>query len=133
MSNWQSVTGKVGFRSWKNWEEEDYICGIFKHTQPNELNRQRNDVVITVTDHSFQTESEFDPKNGDLFKVNAATSLQGAIDKGIKEGDEIKVVYKGAYTVQKGTWKGKEGHNLEVFVKEKEKAPEHTDLSGDLL
>jgi hypothetical protein len=46
--------------------------------------------------------------------------LDFLISQGVKEGQEVKVVYKGEHTLEDGKFKGKPTHRFQVFTKPEE-------------
>ena len=109
--NFKTVMGSTSYRPWKNWEESDYLVG--KYVSQHEDNYGKPNYKVEVIEAGFSTGEA--PKAGTMFTFNSSGALNKAMDE-VKEGDIIKVIYKGEDTISKGKYKGKAFHSMEVLV-----------------
>lgn len=109
--NFRTVMGQSSYKSWKNWEEGDYLVG--KYVSQQEDNYGKPNYKVEVIEAGFSSGDA--PKAGAMFTFNSSGALNKAMDE-VKEGDVIKVIYKGEETINKGKYKGKAFHSMEVLV-----------------
>ena len=109
--NFRTVMGQSSYKSWKNWEEGDYLVG--KYVSQHEDNYGKPNYKVEVIEAGFSSGDA--PKAGAMFTFNSSGALNKAMDE-VKEGDVIKVIYKGEETINKGKYKGKAFHSMEVLV-----------------
>ena len=84
------------------------VEGKFVGTIPNKFNADKPNF-------------EFKPSDGSANVVlNSAGKLSYLMDSFVQPGDEVQVIYKGKSTIDKGVMKGKEAHDFDVLVAERE-------------
>jgi len=111
MYNFKSVSGGSSYRAWKKWAEGDYLVG--KYISESEDNFGNPNYKVEVLEASFDDGTA--PKAGSNFSFNSSGSLKRAMGS-IEVGDVVKVIYKGEGIIEKGKFKGKPFHNMEVLV-----------------
>jgi hypothetical protein len=115
MYNFKQLTGSSKFLSYKDWAVNDFVVGKIERFQVNSKNPKVQDVVVIVLDSNIKKE-KVTLVQEDTFTINGTTALQKALDRGVEEGDIIKVVYLGKEPIKTGTYKGQLANKLDVFV-----------------
>jgi hypothetical protein len=122
----QQVMGKSAFKPWSKWSPGDFLVGKYVSQSVDKFDKPNYKVEVI--------EAQFDegdhPNAGEYFTLNANGSLNKAMES-VKEGDIIKVIYKGEETVSKGKYAGKKFHALEVLAAKS--TPTVTESSEDDL
>lgn len=115
MYNFKQLTGSSKFLSYKDWAINDFVVGKIERFQVNSKNPKVQDVVVTVLDSNIKKE-KVTLAQQDTFTINGTTALQKALDRGVEDGDIIKVVYLGKEAIKTGPYKGQLANKLDVFV-----------------
>lgn len=130
-------TVKAVYRKWSEWEVGDILVGTFKGTQIDGY--EKDNYLIEVED-AFFTDKAAQKK---LTKVGAkgektviGLNHTGKLALAMKQasvGDIIQVEYRGLDTIQKGKFKGKDVHDMDVDIVEEEGAEkaEHEDQEDE--
>lgn len=120
----QTLTVSKTYRQWEDWAVGDVVIGkiVGKHKD----NYGKTSPVILVDYCSFKGESA-EKYMGKNLVLNSCANLANPLkEAGIinKDGDDvqlgktIQVEYTGKYTLEKGPYKGKEGHDMQIQVVE---------------
>lgn len=104
--NFRKTSGRK-YRKWKDWEEGDTFIGEFIETYIDDYDK--NAYVFKCL------ESDFGWKEGETVVLNANGALEYNL-AGISRGTIVQVVYEGVGIGEKGKYKGKEFHKLEVAI-----------------
>ena len=110
MSNFRQIGGSRVYKGWKDWEEGDYVIG--KYEELYEDNYGKNGYAIRIEETNIE-DSGFD--RGSLFGANACGSLDFKMET-VNIGQVVKLVYAGKEPITKGKYKGKEFHNVDLYV-----------------
>ena len=113
--NYQQIGGKSTFRKYDNWDAGDQIAGKLVSISKDQFGKPA--YVIKVEEVSFKKTSE-QPNVGELFTLNSSGGLTYKIEQagGVVAGDIIGVEYNGKATIEKGKWRGKVTHDIDLFV-----------------
>lgn len=107
----KTVIGQSSYRPWKNWSVGDFLVG--KYVAETQDTFGNPNYKVEVIEAKFEDGKE--PKPGTVFTFNSSGSLKKAMPT-IDFGQVVKVIYKGEGVVEKGKFKGKTFHNMEVLV-----------------
>jgi hypothetical protein len=121
--NFRTVMGQSSYRSWKQWNEGDYLVG--KYISTGEDSFGNPNYKVEVIEAGFDSGEA--PKVGAVFTFNSAGALNKAFEE-IEKDEVVKVIYRGEDTITKGKFKGKKFHSMEVMVAgTKVETPEDSD------
>lgn len=109
--------GKYSFRKWGDWEVGDIVIGTFVGMHMDQYKKEGT--IITVEDAQFKDKKEAKALIGKTLVLNAAGKLNKAVAD-LTEGDIIQVTYNGTSEIEKGKFKGKDAHDIEVDLCEEE-------------
>ena len=126
--NFKTVMGQSSYRAWKKWEPMDFLVGKFLSQHEDQFGKPN--YKVEVIESEFQDGTA--PKVGSTFTFNSSGALNKAMEE-IKEGDVLKVIYKGEEVVSKGKYKGKSFHSMEVLVAPKDGSAPSTTSDEDLF
>lgn len=107
--------GKKNFRAWKDWAEDDYVIGKYVDHYTDQY--QKESRVIQVEDAGFKKSKEAQAIIGKPLVLNGNGMLDKAFEE-IETGTYVQVTYKGMGEMEKGKYKGKEAHVVEVEIVE---------------
>lgn len=111
---------RATYRPWKEWEAGDIIIGTFKGSQTD--NYDKPNWLIEIEEAFFPSKPKLAAKlKGQVLGLNSSGKLDKAME-GVEAGDMIQVEYKGTSLIEKGKYKGKEAHDVEVDLVEEEGA-----------
>lgn len=127
---------RATYRPWKEWETGDIIIGVFKSSQTD--NYDKPNWLVEVVEAFFPGKPKLAKKLvGQVLGLNSNGKLDKAME-GVEPGDMIQVEYKGMSTIEKGKYKGKDAHDVEVDLVEEEgdedeseEETEEEDVDGD--
>lgn len=113
--NYNQIGGASKYRKYDTWDVGDQIAGELVSISKDQFGKPA--YVIKVQDVMFKKTSE-QPAIGESFTLNSAGGLEYKIEQagGINVGDVMGVEYNGKVTVEKGKWKGKQTHDIDLFV-----------------
>lgn len=120
--------GRCTYRAWKEWEVGDLIIGKFKGQK--EDNYGNPNWLIEVEDAQFSDGKAAKKLVGQTIGLNSAGQLNKAMEK-VEEGDMIQVVYNGTSEIEKGKYKGKDSHLMDVDLVEEEGAEEEEETEEE--
>jgi hypothetical protein len=117
--------GQRTFRKWEDWEVGDILIG--KYVSQGTDQYDKPSYVIEVYEAQFK-----DKKAAKVASdgINLCLNSCGMLDKameGVEFGEVIQVEYTGTATIEKGKYKGKESHMMDVMVVEEEGDEEDLD------
>lgn len=103
--------GRTLYRKWDEWETGDLIIGKF--LAQGEDQYQKPNWKMQVEDAQFASSKESKKYTGQVLTLNSAGQLNKAMEK-VEEGDMIQITYQGTSVIEKGKFKGKDAHLVEV-------------------
>ena len=109
--------GPKNFRKWADWSEGDFVIGTFVGTHTDQYDKEN--MILEVHDAGFRKPKEAKAIIGQRLILNAAGQLTKAMES-LSEGDMIQVTYGGTATIEKGKYKGKDAHVLDIDLVEEE-------------
>lgn len=109
--------GRCTYRPWKDWEVGDLIIGKYKGSKID--NYEKPNWLIEVLDAQFAKKKEASKLVGQTIGLNSAGQLDKAMEH-VSEGDTVQVLYNGTSQIEKGKYKGKDAHLIEVDLVEEE-------------
>lgn len=127
-------TVKATYRKWNEWDSGDILIGTYKGSQTD--NYDKPNWLVEVEDAQFtnaKAAKKLMPKGDE--KVVVGLNSSGKLDQAMEQveiGDVIQVEYKGMSTIEKGKYKGKDAHDIEVdLVEEDDEDEDDEDESED--
>lgn len=130
----QTLTISKIYRGWDDYSVGDIVMGEI--VGKNKDNYGKTSPVIRVDYCSFKGESA-DKYMGKNLVLNSCANLSNPLTEAkimsadgtdIETGKTIQVEYTGKYTLTKGPFKGKEGHDMQIQVLEADIESEDVDL-----
>lgn len=123
------TTVRANYRPWAEWEVGDYIIGTYKGSQTDQYDKPN--WLVEIEEASFVKKPKLAAKLvGQLLGLNSNGKLDKAM-KNVEEGDMIQVTYNGMGTIEKGKYKGKDAHDVEVELVEEETDEDEEDEDED--
>lgn len=114
---------RANYRKWSEWDTGDILIGTYKGSQTDSYDKPN--WLIEVEDAQFgdkKAAKKLNP-NADgeknIIGLNSSGKLDAAMDK-VEIGDMVQIEYKGMSTIEKGKYKGKDAHDIEVDLVEEE-------------
>jgi hypothetical protein len=105
--------GRAEYRPWRDWSVGDIVIGKYKGSKID--NYEKPNWLIEVVDAQFSKKKDGDKLVGKVLGLNSAGQLDKAME-GVNEGEMIQVHYVGTSTIEKGKYKGKDAHQIEVDI-----------------
>lgn len=122
--------GPKVFRPWKDWENGDWVIGEFTgdfHTD----NYDKENPLIKVEECAFISDRKLAKSlPGKILCLNSAGQLNKAIEKAEK-GDVLQITYNGTSTIEKGKYKGKDSHLIDVELLTEDDDSEEEELDEE--
>lgn len=113
---------RATYRPWKEWQTGDIIIGIFKGSQTD--NYDKPNWLVEIVEAFFPSKPKLAAKlKGQILGLNSNGKLDKAME-GVEPGDMVQVEYKGMSTIEKGKYKGKDAHDVEVDLVEEDDGSE---------
>lgn len=109
------------YRAWGEWEAGDIIVGTYKGQQTDQYDKPN--WLVEIEEAFFTNKKDQKKFKGQVIGLNSAGKLDGAMEN-VSEGDMIQVEYKGMSTIEKGKYKGKDAHDIEVDLVEEDDGSE---------
>ena len=106
------TTKNLVFRQWKAYSEGDVFVGKYLKSYTDEKYGQKC-YVFEVLDSSFKVEKQ------SIIGKNLVLNATGMLTKNMADvevGSILQIEYCGLETIQKGKFKGKDSHTLEIAV-----------------
>lgn len=101
----------AAYRPWREWEVGDVLIGRYKGSKTD--NYDKPNWLFEVLDAQFSDGKAAKKLIGKTVGLNSNGKLDKAMED-VTEGDLIQVTYNGMGTIEKGKYKGKEAHDVEV-------------------
>lgn len=113
--NFNQIGGAAKYRKYDAWDAGDQIAGELVEVRADQFGKPA--YVIKVQDVMFKKTSE-QPSIGEMFTLNSAGGLAYKLEQagGVNVGDVMGIEYNGKVTIEKGKWKGKVSHDIDLFV-----------------
>lgn len=113
---------KATYRKWSEWDAGDILIGTYKGSQTDSYDKPN--WLIEVEDAQFtnaKTAKKFMPKGDEkvVIGLNSSGKLDQAMEQ-VEMGDMVQIEYKGMSTIEKGKYKGKDAHDIEVDLVEED-------------
>lgn len=108
-------TVRAEYRKWGEWEEGDIVIGKYIGTQIDSYDKPN--YLLEVEDAQFNDSKAGKNLIGKTLGLNSNGKLDKAM-KSVEEGDMVQVEYKGMGSIEKGKYKGKDAHDVEVDIVE---------------
>lgn len=113
--------GSVTYRKWAEWEEGDVLIG--KYIGQKEDQYQKPNWMLKVLDAQFMDTDLGEELIDKTIGLNSAGQLDKAMEQ-IEEGQIVQVTYNGTSEIERGKFKGKDAHVIEVDLVEEDGAEE---------
>jgi hypothetical protein len=111
---------RAQYRPWKEWETGDYIIGKYKGCQTD--NYDKPNWLFEIEECVFVKKPKLAKELiGKVLGLNSNGKLDKAMESATV-GDFIQVTYNGTSMIEKGKYKGKEAHDVDVELVEEEGA-----------
>lgn len=123
---------KAVYRKWNEWDEGDVLIGTYKGSQTDSYDKPN--WLVEVEDAQF-TDKKAAKKlmvSGEkiIIGLNSTGKLDVAMEQ-VEIGDMVQIEYKGMSTIEKGKYKGKDAHDVEVDLVEAEDDEGEEDEDAD--
>ena len=121
------------FKKWSEWEEGDQVIGKWVADHKDQYDHVCP--VLEVEYAKFADKKFSKEVVGKNLVLNASGTLtkQLYVEKNAQHGDILQLTYMGTSMIEKGKYKGKEAHNLEIEVLVEEGSEEETTEDEDLV
>jgi len=120
---------RATYRPWKEWETGDIVIGIYKGSQTD--NYDKPNWLVEVVEAFFPVKPKLAKKLvGQVLGLNSNGKLDKAME-GVEPGDMIQIEYKGMSTIEKGKYKGKDAHDVEVDLVEEDGGDDEEEIDED--
>lgn len=130
----KKLAGQKMYRKWEDWAIGDILICKLIGTHVDQYKKECP--VVEVLETHFKTESE--KYQGKQMVLNQCGILNKAMEQ-LSIGDIIQITYNGSSMIEKGPYKGKEAHVLDIAMCEEEgsvvqadELPEEEDSFDDL-
>ncbi len=123
------------YRKWSEWDAGDILIGTYKGSQID--NYDKPNWLVEVVEAQFSNAKEAKKIADQIIGLNSTGKLDKAMDQ-VEIGQMIQLEYKGMSTIEKGKYKNKDAHDIEVDLvtedngEEDEGEEEETDEEDDL-
>lgn len=119
----KSIGGASNFRPWKFWTEDEYVEGVFVEEKEDKFGNPSFVIELAATNIDMEGVSggaqSVEDLIGKRFTLNSAGSLTKKMEE-VPEGKYIRVTYEGMVLLDKGKFKGKDCHNINLEVADDE-------------
>jgi len=112
MSNWRAIGGTRVYRPWKKFAQGDVLTGTLTDVLEDNFGNPSYTIRIDSTD--FEDDND-NLTEGTLFGMNSSGSLNYKMAS-VEIGSFIQVEYEGTTVLEKGKFKGKECHSVNVSI-----------------
>lgn len=126
----KKVSGSRGtFRKWSEWTEGDVVVGKF--VSQGEDQYENPSWTIEVIEATFSDRKLAKSLAGKNLILNSAGQLNKAMEK-VEEGQLVQITYNGTSEIEKGKFKGKDAHLMDVeIVEEDDGSDDEVDFDED--
>jgi hypothetical protein len=113
---------KATYRKWSEWDAGDILIGTYKGSQTDSYDKPN--WLVEVEDAQFtnaKVAKKLLPKGDEktVIGLNSSGKLDAAMEQ-VEIGDMVQIEYKGMSTIEKGKYKGKDAHDIEVDLIEED-------------
>lgn len=105
------IGGNFKYRPWKEWKEDEYVAGTLVAFQQDQFGHTNTHIKVVEADFLDKDLSE--SLVGQTLCLNSCGSINAAKDD-MQIGSSYSFTYRGKITLEKGKFKGKEAHSVEV-------------------
>ena len=105
--------GQTNYRKWDEWENGDVLIGTF--VSQGEDKYQKPNWEIKVEDAQFVDHKLGKKLLGKSLTLNSCGQLDKAMEK-VEEGEMLQITYNGTAKINKGKFKGKDAHLVDVEI-----------------
>jgi hypothetical protein len=113
----RKLTVQKTYRKWEDWDIGDIVIGEYQAVHKDQYGKDCP--VIRVEDAFFKDKKVQKEVIGKNLVLNANGMLSKALE-GIDLGEIIQVEYRGKSSIEKGPYKGKEAHLVQVDLVEED-------------
>jgi hypothetical protein len=114
----KKVSGsKATYRPWKEWKEGEFIIGTYKGHKIDSYDKPN--WLIEVIEAGLMNKKASAALVGQVIGLNSSGKLDKAMEQ-VEEGEIVQITYNGTSTIEKGKYKGKDAHDIEVDIVEEE-------------
>lgn len=117
------------YRKWAEWDTGDVLIGTYKGSQTDSYDKPNWLVEIIDAQFGDKKAAKKFPE-GEIIGLNSSGKLDKAMES-VEVGEMIQVTYNGTSTIEKGKYKGKEAHDIEVDVVEEDDGDDTSDGEPD--
>jgi hypothetical protein len=115
------------FRSWADYSVGDVVLGKFLGSFPNQFDESKPNYSIEVLESFLKDKkAQKEITEGTILALNHTGMLHKALSN-MEIGKIIQVTYNGSNTMEKGKFKGKSAHTMEVMEMVEDGASEESD------
>ena len=108
--------GNVIYRAWDSWKEGEYVVGKFVKFHRDER-YDKTDLILLVEEASW--DSTLKGKKLNLKENAMLAKYYKEIEEASKDsGVFVQIIYNGKSVMEKGKYKGKEAHSLDIQIVE---------------
>lgn len=122
------------YRPWRDWEVGDILIGTYKGSQID--NYEKPNWLFEVEDAQFTNKKDAKRVMGQVVGLNSCGKLDAAMqtkdgEPKVDVGQIVQIEYKGTSEIEKGKFKGKEAHDVEVEIVEEVDPDDDEELDED--
>jgi len=118
------------YRKWSEWNEGDILIGKYKGFKEDQY--EKPNWLVEVEDACFSNAKEAKELVGKVIGLNSSGQLDKAMEK-LTEGQWVQITYNGTAEIEKGKFKGKDAHVIEVDLLVEDGAEEASEEDFDDL
>lgn len=124
---WKSkkhLTARHGYRKWEDWAAGDIVIGEIVDFQNDSYDHKC--MVLKVEETFWQNKKAGKEQIGKRLFINSNGMILKRIEE-LEVGNVVQIEYQGTNTIEKGKYKGKEAHQVDLQLMEEDNG----DDSGD--
>jgi hypothetical protein len=106
--------GGGSYRAWKMWETGDVLIGKFVQAGEDQTYGKPTWTIL-VEEAMFSDEDLAETLKGKRLTLNSNGMLDKAMEQ-VQLGEMVQITYNGTSEIEKGKFKGKDAHQVEVEV-----------------
>lgn len=112
---------RCSYRKWDEWEIGDCVIGKYVGMKIDQY--EKPGWQILVEDAQFTKHKEGEALKGKTLQLNSSGQLNKAMED-VEEGQWLQITYNGTAQIEKGKFKGKDAHLVEVDLLEEDTGDE---------
>lgn len=112
----KKLSGQAVYRKWEEWDMGDILIGKLMGYKDDQYGNKCP--LIQVIDSQFK-DKKANIEEGKTIQLNKCGMLAKALES-VTEGEIVQIEYTGQSTIEKGKYKGKEAHTMEVQLLEED-------------